>query len=101
MITSFGPFEKLSTHTQEPRKRANNFPKNEKKKKKTSHLHKTSRKMVALIRPALLFAVQVYCPMSLREMRGKTRVSSVDRVVPSRDHVIRGVGSPVAAHVRV
>ena len=34
-------------------------------------------------------------------MRGKTRVPWVDRVVPSRDHVIRGVGSPVAAHVRV
>ena len=25
----------------------------------------------------------------------------MDRVVPSRDHVIMGVGSPVAAHVRV
>ena len=57
--------------------------------------------MVALIRPALLLAVQVYCPVSLREMRGKTRVPWVDRVVPSRDHVIMGVGSPVAAHVRV
>ena len=25
----------------------------------------------------------------------------MDRVVPSRDHVIMGVGSPMAAHVRV
>ena len=57
--------------------------------------------MVPLIRPALLLAVQVYCPVSLREMRGKTRVPWVDRVVPSRDHVIMGVGSPVAAQVRV
>ena len=66
------------------------------------YLHWTSRYISTSTLPALLLAVQVYSPLSLRATDENNSVPWLDVTTPSLDdQVTKGVGSPVAAQVRM